>query len=154
MKIVSKGFLLFSPKKSLRPLGYCPHPPLDCVFEGCYHPGGSFIYKYHATSIWCKTNVQSTNFSHTLIDIVYKKKGRDKQTFQSEKVLADSEFWICDLPTQIFFALHPHLPYRIWPFSWLRAVGPHSTPGDVQAAVTSKLSIWQSRISPSLYTLK
>ena len=43
-----------------------------------------------------------------------------------QRVLAGTEFWTCDLLTQIFFNLQPYLPYRIWPFSWLHTVGPHS----------------------------
>ena len=40
------------------------------------------------------------------------------------KVLAGTEFWTCDLLTQIFFDLQPNLPYSNWPFSWLHTVGP------------------------------
>ena len=43
------------------------------------------------------------------------------------KFLSATRFWICDLPTQIFCTLQQYLPYRIWPFSWLRTVGPHSS---------------------------
>ena len=35
------------------------------------------------------------------------------------KVLAFTEFWTCDLLTQIFFDLQLHLPIMIWPFAWL-----------------------------------
>ena len=37
-------------------------------FEGCHHPGGSFINWAHVTSLTCKVNVRSTKTSHSLID--------------------------------------------------------------------------------------
>ena len=43
------------------------------------------------------------------------------------RILAGTEFWTCDLLIQIFLDLQPCLPYRIWPFSWLHVVGPHSS---------------------------
>ena len=106
-----------------------PHSPLSLssllcsqsyshlFFKGCHHTSGSFIYSAHVTSLTCKANVQSINTSHTWIDIVYtnhKRKGR----------FAGTESQTCDLPTQIVFDLRLHLPYRIWPFSWLHTVRP------------------------------
>ena len=44
-----------------------------------------------------------------------------------QKVVAGTKFWTCDLTTQIFFNLKPYLPCRIWPFSWLHTIGPHSS---------------------------
>ena len=66
------------------------------------------------------------------------------------KVLAGTEFCTCDLPTQIFFDLQLYLPDRIWPFSWLHIVGPHSSGQYHFGAVANKLSGTKSR----LYTLK
>ena len=43
------------------------------------------------------------------------------------RVLAGCKFWTCDLSTQIFHYLQPYPPCRIWPFSWLHNVRPHSS---------------------------
>ena len=40
------------------------------MFLCCHHPGGSFIYWAHATSLTCKAKVLSTNTSHTFIVLV------------------------------------------------------------------------------------
>ena len=48
-------------------------------FKGCHLHGGSFVYCAYVTSLSCKANVESTNASHTWVDIVYtnhKRKGR------------------------------------------------------------------------------
>ena len=48
-------------------------------FKGCHLYGFFFIYWAYATTLKCKANVQSTNASHTWVDIVYtnhKRKGR------------------------------------------------------------------------------
>ena len=87
-------------------------------------------YWAHVTPLTCKAKVQSTNTSHTWIDIVYtnhKRKGAFFMGIPQRRVLAGTEFRTCDHPTQIFFDLQPYLPYRIWPFSWLHMVGPHSS---------------------------
>ena len=74
------------------------------------------------------------------------------------KVLAGTKLWTCDVPTQICFDLHPYLPHRNLPFSWLSAVRAPiqvtSTLGDCFAAVASKLSRALCRLSLSLYALK
>ena len=47
----------------------CHHCQLFYKFftKGCHHPGGSFIYGAHVTSLTCKPKVQSTNTSPTLM---------------------------------------------------------------------------------------
>ena len=93
---------------------------LETFFKGCHHPGGSFIYWAHVTSLTCKANVQSRHSSLTQIDTVHtnhNRKGRFLTETPQQKKLACAEFWTGDLPAQIF-ALLPLLTYWIWPFSW------------------------------------
>ena len=131
---------------------------LYTFFKGCQHPGGSFIYWVHVTSPTCKANVQSTKTSHAWNDIVSKNHERKKGYILSEipqwKVLAGTEFWTCDPPPpQIFFDLQLHLPYRIWPFSWLHTVEPHWS-GQYSGGPlcsSNQQTVWRlSRLSQSL----
>ena len=67
----------------------------QCFLKGWHHPGRSFIDWAHVTSFTFKANLQSTNTSHTWIDIVstnHKKKGRYLQRFRSEKSLLAPSF--------------------------------------------------------------
>ena len=97
---------------------------------------------------------QPIHLTHELILCIQITRGR---VHPQQRVLAGTKFWTCDLLTQIFFKLQPYLPYRIWPFSWLHTVRPHSSgqySGVRFAAVTSKLSGTQSRLFPESVCLE
>ena len=46
------------------------------ILKGCHHLWGSFIFWCLVTSLMCSANLQSTNTSHSWIDIVYTKHKR------------------------------------------------------------------------------
>ena len=61
--------------------------------------------------------------SYECIDILHTNHMIPTEILQ-QKVLACTEFWTCNLLTQISLALQLWLPFRIWTFSWLHTVGP------------------------------
>ena len=75
------------------------------AFKGCHHPGGSFIYWAHVTSLTCKVTVPSINTSHSWIDIGFTNHKRYIGYILTEipqwRVLADTEFKLCK-PCRVF----------------------------------------------------
>ena len=56
------------------------------------------------------------------------------------------KFWACDLLTQVFLDLQPHLPYSIWRFSWQHTVRPHSSGQYSRVPLRSSLqqAVWNT----------
>ena len=105
---------------------FAPECPSILIFMKASHPPVvSFIYWSHVTFLTYKASVQSTNTFPARIDIEYtnlKRKGGFLTEIPQQKIPTGKEFWACDLPTQIFFALQLLIPWRIWPSSWLHKV--------------------------------